>query len=344
MTLELLTHTKRRDWKNCHRYFLHRHVHMLALRAQKPGRRRGHAFGVALMACRVHLTETLKDAANAPHRDEWLRTVIRDAVDDAYVDVFPANSDSQFDIDLEKVKIRVMAEAYIERYGIDRRREVEFDLPLINPRTGLPSDRFRRAGKIDGVIVIGPTRVRVIEDKFVGQIQQVMIERLPLDEQIHEYTDAFNHYGWEAEIEYRHTRLPSINPTKSKTKQLKAGPKFYPGESLDAYEERLREDVSERLDFYFDKQGPLLLPTDVHDEYRVERWGAAQDIINAEEHLGKDTELETYYKNPSRCWEYGGCEYIPLCCKVPGAEDRYVVTENNPELSIVTAELGHEEV
>lgn len=239
------------------------------------------------------------------------------------------SADDMADLEVEEIKVRVIASEYVRHYGIDQRREIEFLLPLRNPRTKRPSRTFQLGGKIDGAVVVGPHRVKMIEDKLVSTLQRSMIQRLPLDHQTTEYVDAFAAKGWSAEVSYRHTRWPGISPKPPRQYKKKDD---YPGETLPEFEERLRLDIAGRIEYYFDEQ-VLWFPTAQLEEYRAERWQVAQDILTAKRSVGKPTELQVFYRSPAKCWEYGGCSFIPLCTKQAGAEALYVETEDNVELS-----------
>jgi hypothetical protein len=337
--MERLTHTKRRDFLNCPRYFYHRHEQGLKLRLEKGGRRRGSAFGDALQAARdwqaiADAGDDLRTGEPGPHADEPAYHA-HDPVHAAMVSLESSygdleetvNTQEEMDtLELEHVKLRGMVAAYIERYGLKARREVEFDEPF--PAIRGRSTTFRLAGKIDGFEVVGPKTGRVIEDKFVSQIQKAMIDRLPLDAQTSEYVDALRSKGWAAEVAYRHTRYPGINP--SKAKEYKTKPDV-PAESLDAFEDRLRQDVLDRPEFYFDEQ-ILQFPAVHLEDYRQGRYGTARLILQARALTRQHGFMVGFPMNPSRCWEFGGCEFIPLCTKADGAIDRYVVVPDNVEL------------
>ena len=262
MTLETLTHSKRQAFMTCRRYFFYRYEEQIELRHKKPGRRRGTIFGDALQAARdlevLSVDETTAEFTPLEQRVAAAQEEVDRAADEL---LLHANDQETTDeLEIERVKIRVMAAAYIRRYGTLPRREVEYRLPLVNPDSGRSSRTFQRGGKIDGLEVISAKRARLIEDKFVGQIQRVMIERLPLDAQVTEYVDALLSRGWTAEVQYRHTRYPQLNPRKGKV-----APAFTPGgkpstaktvapEQMWEFEQRLEADVLERPEFYFDQQ------------------------------------------------------------------------------------------
>lgn len=316
--METLTHTKRRDFQNCRRYFLHRHVHRLAPRMQKGGRRRGSAFGDAIFAC--------LETARAGGDTEKVYSALVWSLNLSYDQIIPQDQEEADALELERAKIHEVVVGYIRRYGLATRREIEYDLPLINPRTRRQSRSFRLGGKIDGLEPLGRSRVRIVEDKLVGQIQEAMIARLPLDQQSTEYVDAVLARGWDAEVAYRHTLLPQSKPKLIGTGQAKRR------ETMGEYRLRLREDIAARPEHYFDEQ-ILQFPREHLEEYRRERWGIGQQILEARREVGRITEPEAFPKNPSRCWEFGGCEYIPLCTMRSGAMDLYTTVPDNPELT-----------
>lgn len=316
--MERLTQTKRRDFKTCQRYYWLRHEKRLELRAQRRGRRRGTAFGMALFAAHA-----AQQAGEDPIAS--IAPALEDAYDVAYNQV---GSDEEAQaLDLEVCKVKVMAEAYIRRHGVDRRREVTFDLPLRSPVTGHAMRAFRRAGKIDGVVVRSNHECELIEDKFVQQITPVRIERIGLDEQVLEYVDALAEVGWHAVVRYRHTRYPSINPAGPKQYKTKED---YPGETLDEFEERLRGDVDDRPDFYFDEQIVWVDETVLH-QHRMERWTTARDILAKRAEERRVGEV-VWVKNTSRCLDWGGCMFLPICEGRHDAADLYVTVDDNVEL------------
>lgn len=317
--MELLTHTKRRDFKNCNRYFYHRHIEHLSPRIQKRGRRRGSIFGDSILAGR----NAYGNKPNLEHAVACAQLYCEEAHDTFMDQNLPA--DKMAELEVDAAKIHVMIDKYLRRYGVDQRREIEFDYPFVNPRSGRSSRAFRLAGKIDGMIVVREKHARIVEDKFVQNIQKVMIDRLPLDDQMTEYVDALLSKGWTAEVDYRHTRFPGINPAKPKEFKTKDN---YPGETIEEFIDRLSEDVDERPDFYFDQQ-TLFFSTDHLEDYRKGRWQTGQDILRQRR---QSDWQQAFPMNPSRCWEYGGCEFIPLCTKLPDARDLYEVVPDNQEL------------
>ena len=177
--LEVLTHSKRQAWQNCHRYYFNKHILRLSPRVQKRGRRRGTIFGGIQEAIQQYLPE--------PTRDE-VYDFVWQHVSHVYEHLRESNlpADIYAELDVEERKMLVIASEYALHYGIDSRREIEYSLPLRNPQTNATSRKFKLGGKIDGAVVIGPRHARLIEDKLVSTLQRAMIDRLPLNQQITE--------------------------------------------------------------------------------------------------------------------------------------------------------------
>lgn len=312
--METLTHTKRRDFANCPRYYFHRHEQRLVVVAQKTGRRRGTVFGDAIFSASMA---------------EDKREAIEFAVDQAYLERWPQTQEEQDELTLEIAKLKEIAFGYVDTYGTPGRREVEFYLPLINPSTGRASRTFQLGGKIDGMVPLGDSTALLVEDKLVSSLQRAMIERLPLDAQMSEYVSALRARGWGAEVSYRHTRWPGINPEKAKEFKTKDN---RPAETIEDYRERLAEDIGDRPEFYFDEQR-LLFPDDHLGDYHRGRWGIAKSIMQARLVEAESGWQTAFPMNSGRCFEFGGCEFIPLCTKREGAIALYEETSDNPELS-----------
>lgn len=328
MVAQRLTQTKMRNFKNCHRFFYYRHEQLLVPRAQRAGQRRGGNLGTVLF--RIQQEEVGQD---------YLRSFVTFVVEELYENAHPSSTAEQREIEIEKVKLIEVALAYIDTYGIDRKREIVYDLPLINPNTGRAMHAFRSSGKIDGLIPLGNKHAKIIEDKFVKQIQRAQIEKLPLDDQLTEYVDALAREGWTAEVEFRHTRYPGINPNPPKQFKKKDD---YPGETLEEFAIRLATDLVDRHSFYFDVQN-LRFSTEHLEEFRLHRWMVAKEILEKRAQA-KKLGIGAWYKNPSHCSDWGGCQFIPLCCGIEGAEHMYEVSNSqDPELETGASENGDTE-
>ena len=87
----------------------------------------------------------------------------------------------------------------------------------------------------------------------------------------------------------------------------------------------------ERHSFYFDVQ-TLMFSTEHLEEYRIQRWQVAKEILERRT-AAKKLGIAAWYKNPSVCHQYGGCQFIPLCVGIEDAEVLYEKSEiQDPEL------------
>ncbi len=191
-------------------------------------------------------------------------------------------------------------------------REVQFRVPIVNPDTGRPSRTFQLAGKIDAIVDVGGEWF-LEEYKSAGAIDRMYIDRLELDTQITLYKYAAQRM-WDIQIAgviYRVGRKPSIKQTQKETAAQ--------------YRERLLRDyLEERPDFYF-FQWDLRRTDEQLAEFERDLW------VQTQRHLA-DRRLGFHPKNTSRCSEYGGCAYMPLCLARPDAETLYTIRPPHSEL------------
>ncbi len=191
-------------------------------------------------------------------------------------------------------------------------REVQFRVPIVNPDTGKPSRSFVLAGKIDAIVDVNG--VWLLEEyKSASQINTVYVDRLSLDTQVTLYLYAARRM-WNIDVRhvlYRVGRKPSIRQTQKETAAQ--------------YRERLLADYLEvRPDFYF-LQFELERTEEQLAEFERDLW------VQTQRHLA-DRRLGFHPKNTSRCSEYGGCPYMPLCLGRPGAQDLYTIRAPHSEL------------
>ena len=220
---------------------------------------------------------------------------------------------TQQDEDNTRVEAMVVGsavKAYLAAYGQTDPDEREFGyrVRLRNPQTGAYSRTFDFLGYADQLIDRGGVEFTLVEDKLVGQIDAVMVKKLPLDRQL-----ALTCYGvWRAtgkpitKILYRFTRKPSI-----KQKQT---------ETLDQYLERIEADYIARPEFYLHEEP---LERDIMDLARTEAelWQWAEQRRAAERQF-------VFPRNSSHCHDYGGCPFLPLCV---GDEDARHLYGPKPE-------------
>jgi hypothetical protein len=171
---------------------------------------------------------------------------------------------------------------------------VPFDLPIINPETGRPSNTYRFAGKIDRIIDT-PQGFMILETKTTGESIEPDSDywlRLRIDTQISGYILAARKLGYDVQsVMYDVIRKPSIRVTKKET--------------IEQYAERLYNDLAERPGFYFARREIPRLESDL-DEFRSELWRISKDV--------RDSELASFfYRNTSACLAPYKCAYWPLC-------------------------------
>lgn len=211
--------------------------------------------------------------------------------------------------------VRAAAALYLRKWPtpVGETREFGYRVRLRNPWTGHYSRTFDLEGYADG-IVDNQTPVdtgsyyiaalELVENKLVGRVDSVMVQRLPLDRQL-----ALARYGiWRATgrpvsvVHYRWIKKPSIKPRQK--------------ESVSEFIERLEADYEEREDFYAYEPPPTFVPTTDLLRVECELWTWA-------EQLRALRRQRIYDRNTSACSDYGGCQFIPICSGDPDAMSLY---------------------
>lgn len=231
----------------------------------------------------------------------------------AIYDGLEPNSQDEADaIDTEKAVATGMIKGALKAFkDLQGTKEMKFIVPIENPQTGARSRTFSLAGKIDEV-VDNEDEIWIVEYKTAAQINKAYIDRLQLDSQITTYSYSVQRLLGRpvAGIIYRIAKKPSLRRRKNET--------------LFEFQDRITADYEARPEFYFDEQ-KLYRSQDDLDEFQEELWQITQDILTARR-------KELWYKNTSRCAEWGGCEFLPLCLKYEHASLLYETIEKNPEL------------
>ena len=196
------------------------------------------------------------------------------------------------------------ARLYLSRYPVteNSQKEYEYRVRLRNPWTGAYSRSFDLLGFADELAEEDGQLV-LIENKFVGQIGELSIRKLPLDRQI-----SLAAYGiWRAtgrpvtKVRYRFTRKPSIRQKK--------------GESVGEFCMRVERDYNERPDFYTEEQ------VIYRDQAQIARTEA--ELWEWAEQVRASRKRSLYTRNTSACHDFGGCEFLPLCLGDPDAQSLY---------------------
>jgi hypothetical protein len=200
------------------------------------------------------------------------------------------------------------AGAYLAHYGhTDVQREITMRARVRNPATGHGSQTFDIQARIDGL-----TGDRLIEDKFVGRVDQITERRLMLDRQV--TIGCYLHWrttGQEIrEVSYRLTKKPSIKRRQN--------------ESHDEFLRRLVADYGERPEFYLHEFTLTRTPEDFL-RLEAELWRWAEQVRDAR----RDG---VFPRNTAACADFGGCQFLPLCCREPGAATQFVEREDHKEV------------
>jgi hypothetical protein len=219
--------------------------------------------------------------------------------------------------------VRAAAALYLRTWPapVGERREFEFLVRLRNPWTGHYSRTFDLLGYADGLdFGTAPADrldgqgnqafpLELTENKLVGQVSKVMVQRLPLDRQL-----ALLRYGvWRATgrpvnvVHFRWIKKPSIKQRQKET--------------IEEFCDRIAEDYETRPDFYaYEPPASYITAADLL-RIECELWTWA-------EQLRQLRRQRIYDRNTSACSDYGGCKYIPICSGDPDALSLY---ETRPE-------------
>lgn len=228
--------------------------------------------------------------------------------------VFPDSQEEANELEVQRATVRAMLTGYFDRFGKwdkETIRELSFDIPIRNPKTGAVSRSFRLQGKIDAITVIDG-KTWLVEYKTASQINKGYFERVSLDEQITLYMYAYREtFGVKPEgVIYRVLKKPTIRQTKK--------------ESLEQFCNRLEQDYVDRPDFYFFEQKYYRSENDLK-QFEKELWAFTQQYL-----YEKRNDINC--KNASRCLDFGQCEYMPICLGEADMELDYVKKEKHEEL------------
>lgn len=336
--LELLTESRAEVAERCKREEKLRYVDGLIPRTIAEGMRFGtlghHALEAWWKACTL----------DPPIGNERLV----DAIMAARTKATPA-SDA-----FEVAKLEALLEGYDARWGAEQFEvlgvELEFRAPLVNPATGAPSRTFERAGKMD-VVARQAGRVVIIEHKFPGEDiapGSVFWSTLRIAGQSSGYIRGAESLGYRdvAGVIYDAVRRPALEPLKATpveqrkyTKATKTEPsRLYANqrerdETVDEYRNRVRADIAENPDKYYQRGTVVRLERDLL-EHDGERWFLGQTL--REHHR-----LGLAPRTVGACRRYGSmCSYFPLCCGEASADDYARAEWAHPELSQNPKEEG----
>lgn len=232
-----------------------------------------------------------------------------------FENTYPNDQNEQDNLEKQKATVDAMLTGYFAKWGKwdeDTEQEIEFKIPITNPKTKRKSKTFVLAGKIDGLTKIDG-QYWLIEYKTASQISEGYFERLDLDDQITTYIYAIQKLrGIKiAGVIYRVVKKPTIKQTQK--------------ESVEQYCERLIKDYQERQDFYFFESKFYRSQEDLK-RFELELWQFVQQFLY-EKRNGIN------YRNTTRCLDWGKCEYMGLCAGHADAESMFEVKPPHEELN-----------
>lgn len=241
--------------------------------------------------------------------------------------------------------------------------ELEFDVPLVEPETGIESLVFRRGGKMDVIVRhLDDGRVIVQDSKTSSEditAGSTFWRRMRLNTQASGYINAARSLGfgepwgacWDvlAKPGQRPKQTPivedgakvvlDVNGVRVRTKDGKKWRETadsaqgydlqYRPETVDEYRERLCQAIIEDPDAYF-VRGEVVRLEEEEREAMFDTWQIAHQIIEGRR-------LGHYPRNPDSCLRYGSiCAMLDVCTGDRSIDDplRYRRTENvHEELS-----------
>lgn len=285
---DCLSHSRLGVFLSCQEKFNWHYEHRLEPAVKKPALTMGSAF--------AHALETGDPQAGFNQVIEERDALLLEHSGDPWI-VIPSLESAEIDATI----VLATAGAYLKRYGTqDVRREVTFRARIRNPQTGAYSRTFDVQARVDGLTPTG-----LVEDKLVGRIDHVTERKLILDRQV----TLGCYMAWRCEgldihdVLYRMTKKPAIKRTQKETH--------------DEYLARIVSDYAERPDFYLQEFRLERTPEDfLRLEHELWQWCSQ---IREARHAG------VFPRNTASCSEYGGCKFLGLCTREPGARDQFVV-------------------
>ena len=241
--------------------------------------------------------------------------------------------------------------------------EQPFDVPLLNPTSGLPSRTFTMAGKMDLLCRLTDGRLAVLDYKTTSEdisSDSAYWLRLRQDQQISLYVVAARRQGYEVDtVMYDVVRKPTISPRQipeldddgykivvdeatgervmNKNGGLRQSADSAKGwkmitrtESVEEFGRRLQQDISDRPDHYFARREVPRLDGDLKI-FEQELWNEAKVL--------RQRQLQHWWTRTVNRWTCGSCAFADLCLQ--GIEVR---PEDEPPAGYVRLASAHPEL
>ena len=311
-----LTHSSESTFKTCPRKFFYRYRLGLTPAHDADALRLGSAFHLGLESLKGG--KTITDAI----RDVW----------GAYAETICPPWLTIEEYATERETAIALVKGWHQRYGEDGictyvAVEKSFDIPIVNPETGRPTNLYTSGGKIDGIVQLPDGRLAIMEHKTTSDDISPgsdYWQRLTFDSQISRYYLAARAIGFDiSTVVYDVMRKPSIRPkTVAKAERASAtADGHYFGHRLtmtcperetpQMYGARLADDLKRRPDFYFGRNEITRLQADL-DDYSWEQWAIMKQIQESDKHA-------RWYRNTAACTHFGSrCIYLDVCAGMCG--------------------------
>ena len=227
-------------------------------------------------------------------------------------DGFDAYSLQQFETDV--FTACGMIEAYIQHYKTDiENYEILLIEEMVNYETEINGIRLR--GVPDLILKEKKSNfVWVVDHKFLAQITEGMVKKLPLDYQVHAYLKMVK--PW---LEKNHPTLflrgVIYNIVRKPSKRLKKD------QTLSEYQKELFEDYLLRPSEFFYREMPIVTPQ------LMQNFDGFLDIITMD--IKEKVASGKFLQNIFACDNYGQCAFLDLCLYGNASRHLYKETERD---------------
>lgn len=328
----LLTPSRVKSYSACPRR--HHYAYTLGVRAASGGSQ-PQRFGTAEHAAiEAYWRERAAGTAVELDEDGYLR--LWPSVEQALADHFDAIGEEQH------IKLRALTELYCASWNA---RTVEvlaveraFALPLLHPRSKKSHPFYALGGKIDLLIRLEDGRVALIDHKTTSSDPGAGSDyrrRLLLDPQPTIYIAGVETFGYSVDViiydvlvKPAEKRLLATPPDARRYKKdgtLYATQREH-DESIDDFEARVRAKVFESpADYFTTFEVPK--PEAERAAVQANLWAIASELLRVEE-------LGFARQNAGACFDFGGCDYLPVCTREASIDDArlFVRVGPSPEL------------
>jgi hypothetical protein len=329
----LLTPSRAKSYSACPRK--HHYAYTLGVRSASNGSAATRFGTAAHAAIEAYWRERAAGADLAVDDDG--HTLLWPSVNGALADHFDALGEEQW------VKLRALIELYCASWN-ERAVEVlaverEFQMPLLHPRSRKQHPYYWLGGKIDLLVRLEDGRVALIDHKTTSSDPGAGSDyrrRLLLDPQPTIYVAGCETFGHSVDLilydvlvkpgQERLLATPTEKRKYTKDGKLYASQREH-DESADDFDQRIRTAVfGAPADYFVSFEVPK--PAAELNAVQANLWAIASELLRV-------AELGFARQNAGACFDYGGCEYLPVCTREASIDDArlYVRVGPSPELT-----------